>query len=122
MATESVTRIRDFSGDVKSRIASLETQMVNVADDVRRIDGRVDTQYQQLHSRISDLRDDIRNEIDEKHERLITKLDEHSKAEAENNKSMSSKISAMEKWRWMIMGGAIVVGYILAHVKLEKLL
>lgn len=122
MATESVTRIRDFSGDVKSRIASLETQMVNVAEDVRRIDGRVDTQYQQLHSRISDLRDDIRNEIDEKHERLITKLDEHSKAEAENNKSMSSKISAMEKWRWMIMGGAIVVGYILAHVKLEKLL
>lgn len=122
MATESVTRIRDYSGDVKSRIASLETQMVSVAEDVRRIDGRVDTQYQQLHSRISDLRDDIRNEIDDKHERLITKLDEHSKAEAENNKSMSSKISSMEKWRWMIMGGAVVVGYILAHVKLEKLL
>jgi predicted nucleic acid-binding Zn-ribbon protein len=122
MATESVTRIRDFSGDVKSRIASLETQMVNVSEDVRRIEGRVDNQYQQLHSRISDLRDDIRNEIDEKHERLIAKLDEHSKAEAENNKSMSSKISSMEKWRWMIMGGAVVVGYILAHVKLEKLL
>lgn len=122
MATESVTRIRDYSGDVKSRIASLETQMTNVAEDVRRIDSRVDTQYQQLHSRISDLRDDIRNEIDEKHERLITKLDEHSKAEAENNKSMSSKIASMEKWRWMIMGGAAVVGYILAHVKLEKLI
>ena len=31
------------------------------------------------------------------------------------------KIQTIEKWRWMIMGGALVVGYVLAHLKLEKL-
>lgn len=120
--SETVTRIRDFSGDMKSRVASLETQVVNITEDVKRIETRVDGQYQQLHSRISDLRDDIRHEIDDKHERLITKLDEHAERESVANNEMRSKISSMEKWRWMIMGGAVVVGYILAHVKLEKLL
>lgn len=117
---EIVTRIRDT--DMRSRLASLETQVINIAEDVRRIETRVDGQYQQLHSRISDMRDEIRSEIDDKHERVVQKLDEHTKAEAEANKEMNEKIGGMERWRWLIMGGAIVVGYILAHVKLDKLL
>jgi sugar-specific transcriptional regulator TrmB len=67
------------------------------------------------------MRDELRNDIDEKHEKLMSKLDEHAKSEAENNKTMSGKISAMEKWRWTIMGAAGVVGYVLAHMKIEKL-
>jgi predicted nucleic acid-binding Zn-ribbon protein len=120
--SDNVTRIRDYGGDVRQRIASLETQMLNVAHSVEKIETRVDTHYQTLHSRISDMRDELRQDIDDKHEKLIAKLDEHAKSESETNKSMSTKISAMEKWRWMIMGGAIVVGYIIAHVKLDKLI
>jgi hypothetical protein len=33
---------------------------------------------------------------------------------------MNGKLATFEKWRWMIMGGALVAGYVLAHVKLEK--
>lgn len=117
---EKVTRARDY-GDVKSRVASLETQMTTLAHSLEKIETKVDNQYSTLHSRISDMRDDIRNEIDVKHERVIEKLEEHSKAEAEENKTMSSKIASMEKWRWMIMGAAVVAGYVLAHIKLEKL-
>lgn len=119
---ENVTRIREYSSDVRSRIASLETQMVNVAEDVKRIETRVDAQYQQLHSRISDFRDEMRTEIDTKHEKLIDKLDEHGKRELEANAKLETKISSMEKWRWMIMGGAVVAGYIIGHLKLEKLI
>lgn len=119
---ENVTRIREYSADVRSRIASLETQMVNVAEDVKRIEARVDAQYQQLNARISDFRDEMRTEIDAKHEKLITKLDEHGKRESEANSKLEEKISSMEKWRWMLMGGAVVAGYLIAHLKIEKLL
>ena len=118
---ENVTRIRDFGGDVKQRIASLETQMLAVAHNVEKIEARVDDHYQTLHSRISDMRDELRQDIDEKHEKLMNKLDDHAKSETETNKSMSSKIAELQKWRWMIMGGAAVMGYIFAHIKIEKL-
>ena len=118
---DNVTRVRDFGGDVKQRIASLETQMVSIAHTVEKIESRVDTHYQTLHSRISDMRDELRQDIDDKHEKLMTKLEEHAKSENETNEEMTNKISAMEKWRWTIMGGAAVAGYILAHIKIDKL-
>jgi hypothetical protein len=52
---------------------------------------------------------------------VIDKLDQQNKASTEQHKAIAEKIQTIEKWRWMIMGGALVVGYVLAHLKLEKL-
>lgn len=34
---------------------------------------------------------------------------------------ISDRVDILERWRWMIVGAAIVVGYILAHVRIDKL-
>ena len=49
-------------------------------------------------------------------------MEEHNKASFEQNKALHEKIAHIERWRWMIMGGALVIGYILAHVKLENII
>ena len=76
----------------------------------------------QMHHRISDMRDDLRNDIDTKHEKIIDKLDLQTKASTEQHKAIADKISSIEKWRYMMVGGSIVMGYILAHIKLDKLI
>jgi len=53
---------------------------------------------------------EIRAEQKEQHRCLMEKFD-----------SISNRIYVLEKWRFMIFGGAVVIGYILAHVKLDKL-
>jgi hypothetical protein len=68
------------------------------------------------------MRDDLRNDIDTKHEKIIDKLDSQTKASTDQHKAIAEKISSIEKWRYMMVGGAIVVGYFLAHIKLEKLI
>lgn len=94
--------------------------MLNVAHTIEKLEQKSDGQYQTLHSRISDMRDDLRSEIDKKHDAMTGMLKEHMKAETEHHKQVQEKMSAFEKWRWMIMGAAVVVGYVLAHIKLEK--
>ena len=116
---ENVTRIRD--NDTRERVTALETQMLNVAHNVEKLEQKVEGQYQTLHSRISDMRDDLRLEIDKKHEAIMDVFKEHMKTESEHHRSLQDKMSSIEKWRWMIMGAAAVVGYVLAHLKLEKL-
>ena len=54
--------------------------------------------------------DEMRGEQKEQHHALCEKFDK-----------VSGRIGVIERWRWMIFGGAIVVGYILAHVKIENL-
>jgi len=68
------------------------------------------------------LRDDLRSDIDVKHEKIIDKLDAQNRASTEQHKAIAEKISSIEKWRYMMVGGSIVMGYILAHIKLEKLI
>ena len=108
--------------ETETRVSVLETQVDSIAGNVVKLEQKIDSNYATLHSRISDMRDDLRNDIDTKHEKIIDKLDVQAKASSEQHKAIAEKINAIEKWRYMLVGGAIVIGYILAHIKLEKLI
>lgn len=107
--------------ETETRVSVLETQVVTIAGSVTKLEQKIETNYATLHSRISDLRDDLRNDIDVKHEKIIDKLDAQTKASTEQHKAIAEKISSIEKWRYMMVGGSIVIGYVLAHIKLDKL-
>ena len=116
---DNVTRLRDT--DVKARVTVLETQMLGVAHSVEKIEQKMEGQYQTLHSRISDLRDDITSVVEIKNDRIIEKLEEQATESTKQHKALSERLIDLEKWRWMLIGGAIVVGYIIAHIKIDKL-
>jgi len=53
---------------------------------------------------------EIKKDQKEQYDNLCFKMD-----------NMSSRVDVLERWRWMIVGAAVVVGYILAHVRIDKL-
>ena len=108
--------------ETETRVSVLETQVDTITGSVSKLEQKIDSNYATLHHRISDMRDDLRNDIDTKHEKIIDKLDAQTKASTEQHAAIANKINAIEKWRYMMVGGAVVMGYILAHIKLEKLI
>ena len=106
---------RDLDTDI--RVSVLETQVVSLTSNLEKMEKKMDDNYTTLHSRINDLDD----AFEAKHQNIINKIDEHSKASTQHTLDVLEKINKIEKWRWMIMGGAIVVGYVLAHIKIENL-
>ena len=61
---------------------------------------------------ISELMKEIRKEQKEQHEAMMSRID-----------SIDKRIDILERWRYMVIGGAIVVGYLLAQtVQLAKVL
>ena len=38
-----------------------------------------------------------------------------------NHKEIVKKIGEIEKFRWMMLAGSVIIGYVIGHVKLEKL-
>lgn len=114
--------IRKSDLETDARVSVLETQVDTIKMSMTRLEDKLDSNYTTLHHRISDLRDDLREDIDTKHEKLVAKLDDRSSASDEQHKDIYKKISDMEKWRWMLTGGSVVVGYVLAHIKLDRLL
>ena len=115
----SATTRADLETD--TRVSVLESQFEIISTSVEKLETKIDTNYATLHHRISELRDDVRGDIDVKHEKLIEKLEEQSQSSSDQHKAIAEKLAQMEKWKYMMVGGASVLGYIFAHLKLEKL-
>ena len=105
-----------------ARLSVLENNYHVVSHNVEKLEYKIDQNYATLHSRVSELRDDLRNDFELKNDKLLQKMEEHNKISFDQNKALHEKIAHIERWRWMIMGGALVIGYILAHVKLENII
>jgi len=71
-------------------------------------------------SRIAVLENEVRNVVEELKEFRKEQKDNYN-CLMQKFDGISTRISVLEKWRWMIFGGAIVVGYILAHIRIDKI-
>tara|TARA_R110000824_G_scaffold98131_3_gene234234 strand:+ start:388 stop:756 length:369 start_codon:yes stop_codon:yes gene_type:complete len=110
------------SDSTNARLSVLENNMNIMTHNIEKLEFQTDQNYATLHSRISELRDDLRKDFESKNDKILAKLEEHNNYEQDQNNSLHKKIHQFEKWRWMIMGGALVIGYIIAHLKLERFL
>lgn len=114
------TRSNNGTAETKARLSVLENNVAHISTSVEKLETKIDNNYAVLHSRISDLRDDLRTDFEAKQEKVIQKIEEHSNFSNQHSKELNSRIDSIERWRWMIMGGALVFGYILAHIKVEN--
>lgn len=113
---------REKLSDTKTRLSLLENNIAIVSHTVEKLETKIDSNYAILHSRVSELRDDLRSDFELKNEKILKKLEEHNNNSMHQNEAINEKISKIEKWKWMLMGGAAVIGYFIAHVRLDKLL
>jgi uncharacterized protein YoxC len=80
---------------VHTDVAVLQTQMIHIVEKVQRIQDDVKNLETKIENNYSATT------------KLIEKLREESKSAHEE---INSKISTLEKWRWMIMGAGAAVG------------
>jgi septation ring formation regulator EzrA len=120
------------------RIAKLEAQVESIKEDVK----EVKEDIKEIHSRITTGNREILEKIDS----METRLDQKSITAAINAKQqhdsikedvlnemktmtetldddinrVSDRVDILERWRWMIVGGAIVLGYMLGNTDIIK--
>lgn len=70
-------------------------------------------------ARIAVLENEVKNVVEELREIRKEQKEQHQAMLKELNR-IEERINAIEKWRWMVIGGAAVVGYLLAHLPFAK--
>jgi DNA-binding ferritin-like protein len=79
----------------ETEIAVLQVQVKNIEDKV----GEIKEDLKQIHECLDRNAEETRNLLKEMRE-------EDSQA----HDKLASKVSALEKWRWMLMGAGVVIG------------
>jgi uncharacterized phage infection (PIP) family protein YhgE len=69
-----------------------------------------------LHKRITDMKDENHAEREKYHKEILDAL----KEVVESNKTLDIRISKLEQWKWYVVGGAAVTGFILSQVPWDK--
>ena len=72
-----------------------------------------------LHKRITEMKDELYEEVEKSHKEIMVEIREmkeeqraHAKAEAEMLYKLDVRISEIEKWRWLVIGGAAAAAFI----------
>jgi uncharacterized coiled-coil DUF342 family protein len=79
--------------------------------------GNINEKVDDLKSDLKDFRTEIKVQLQETHELIKGFQDDNKK----QHDTVEKKISALEKWRWMLMGAGVLAGA-LGFPALEKLL
>ena len=92
-----------------SRINNLELGSKETITDVR-----------DLYKKMSDNTKEILEKIDDMEGRIEDKLKEHTDKSSNQHKIISDRLTVLENWRWLIVGGAIALGFLLDHLEFFK--
>lgn len=124
----AIDKLTEVSTSVSQLLAVHETKIT--AHDVltkqtvelmekRRVE--TDDKIQILHERISSGERELKTNIDKQYDELMTEIKEMRAESTKQHTTLSDRITAMEKWMWIVMGGAIVVGVILGQVDFQTI-
>jgi septal ring factor EnvC (AmiA/AmiB activator) len=91
---------------VEAQVESLKEDMSEVKADIKDIHSRITTGNREIMQKIDDKIDDLAKSDKAQHEMLKTTMDK-----------VTERVDVLEKWRWMIVGGAIVLGYLIAQME-----
>ena len=92
-----------------SRINNLELGSKETITDVR-----------DLYKKMSDNTKEILEKIDDMEGRIEDRLKEHTDKSSNQQKNISDRLTVLENWRWIIVGGAVALGFLLDHLEFFK--
>ncbi len=98
----AITKLTDISAGIKSMLAVHEEKI-----------RRVDTSQDDLFSILEDRRREWEEDLKDLHSRISTQSRELREAIDQVTDRLDSRVGVLERWRWLIIGGAILLGFIL---------
>tara|TARA_A100000164_G_scaffold374424_1_gene407396 strand:+ start:841 stop:1344 length:504 start_codon:yes stop_codon:yes gene_type:complete len=106
----TIDKLTDISASIKSMLAVHEEKLSKSEEvdkalfnllETRRVES--ENKFEDLHSRLNKSVANLREEVELSEKRLMCEL-------KQLNVNLGGRVGVLEKYRWMIIGGAIIVG------------
>jgi len=113
----AIEKIADVSSKLHTIMAVHEEKLIRQEEDLESQEKRLNENIAELHSRITSNTKNLTLQIVESERRLVDAMNDHMEKESEHfnelRNSISKRVGVLEEWRWIIVGGSIVAGFIL---------
>lgn len=114
---KAIEKIADVSQSLHTIMAVHEEKLIRQEEALEDQEKQFRDSVQELHSRITTNAKETTQHISEVERRLVDAMNEHSRKETEQfmklREELQSRVGILEKWRYLIIGGAIVIGFVI---------
>ena len=116
----AIEKIADVSTSLHTIMAVHEEKLIRQEESLGEQEREFKTTVLELHSRITSNSKESSLQMGEMERRLHIAMEEHQKKETEQFNALrdeiTNRIGVLEKWRYLIIGGSIVVGFALTEI------
>ena len=102
----AIEKITDVSSCVKRMLAVHEEKIANQEEAQSRANTEFTTDIKELHSRVTSNYKELTDMITQHHKEQALQIQQIKN-------DLNSRVGILEKWRWLIIGGSIVIGFII---------
>jgi acetate kinase len=119
--TEVSTSVSQLLAVHESKLSAQEEYTKHITEllERRRVD--TDDKLKAIGDRIIAGEKDIQTKLDNQYDALLEEIKASRKDSADDHKELVSRISKVEKWSLLVVGGAMVVGFILSKINFAGL-
>lgn len=114
---KAIEKIADVSTSLHTIMAVHEEKLIRQEEALENQEKKLQDNIMELHSRITSNAKEQTHLMGEMERRLVDAMKEHNRSEtaefAELKKELQSRVGVLEKWRYLIIGGSIVIGFII---------
>lgn len=105
----AIEKIAEVSSSLHTVIAVHEEKLARQEETLEESERQLRDNVQELHSRITTNAKETSQHMSEMERRLLEELQTI-------RREMSNRVGMLEKWKWVIVGGSIVAGFIIQKI------
>src|SRR5210317_865044 len=116
----AIEKIADVSQSLHTIMAVHEEKLIRQEEQLEDQEKQFRDNIQELHSRITTNAKEASQHMSDMERRLVDAMSEHNRKETEQflklREELQTRVGILEKWRHLIIGGAIVVGFVIQRL------
>lgn len=119
----SIDKMQEIASNL-SRMVSLQQQRLEIQEkttkeiesvlEMRRVEHNND--IKELHSRITTVNRELTEKIDKTENKILSEIKALREELSKDENSISRRLFDIESWKWMVMGGLFVLGWIASKI------
>jgi len=116
----AIEKIADVSQSLHTIMAVHEEKLMRQEEALENQEEKLQDNIMELHSRITSNAKEQTQLMNEMERRLVDAMKEHNRTESAEfqrlRNDIQNRVGVLEKWRHLIIGGAIVIGFIIQRL------
>ena len=109
----AIEKLTDVSNSINRMLAVHEEKIARQEEAIFDAEGLIETRRIELTTKIDDLHSRITTNTKEIMNAATQQHKEHTDDIQKLRNDLTTRVGVLEKWRWLIIGGSIVVGFLL---------